>query len=180
MSELISRCGASKAERESLEEVIGELFRNNHVSVSVISCLWTKLQDSLGKFEATDRDRPVESGVMSDVRCVVSLLAMIAKSLPEVLTWTKVSLLVNVLAGLNQTESVLSGVGVRQDMTIVRETCKCLQHISRNPAMLTSKGGRVDMPCEVLERLVEPLRRVLLGVGVSDDEQVTKLVDDSH
>lgn len=159
---MINRCGSSKVDTESLEKIIGELLINKYVDMSLVTVLGKKLIEYLDILSniSPENENSTNRRVAVDIGNCIRLIGMIAKALPEILSYNKVSLLIDI--GLHP--KLLSS----NDFFPIRETCKCLQYLSSKDK--ASLHAFVSIPDDILEKLILSLRRVILGTGKRIDD----------
>jgi condensin complex subunit 1 len=145
--ELLQRCNDNKVEIDSLEQIIGELFAKELVDANVITSLWSRLQEDLDKLNA--------GTAVVGASNIITLLRMITKRLPEIVTMNKVSLLIDI--GFHRSIFHL------YDLNTLRATCRCLLNIP-----IKADATTAEVSAKILEPMIYALRRIITGIGCSD------------
>jgi hypothetical protein len=151
------------SESASLEQIIGELFKENKEN-QVVACLWTIANG------------PVLGEGGAGPSGALHILSMAGKFQSDIITAAKVRVIVQI--SLQPTLSTLSGAPERVptgaatvSLETLKAACKCLQVCQ---GAITTQITKDEEMLSTLEDCAPALRDILMGAFCDDDEIITR------
>ena len=155
--ELCKRCDLSEV--ASMERIIGDLFQQDRIDLSVVQALWNCLNIAYNSHSVVSLENysiPLEC---TEFGSIIRIIAMITKSIPSSLDTVHIKILNQYVFS---TESLL-----RKDFSAFKAACQCLQAIQ--PYTMSSSEVK-----EVMLEVAGGLSNIICGIFCGNNEEITK------